>query len=255
MPTSPPKSQLLLLPGLLADDWSWAHQVQHLADQAEVTVVDLRPCSSREEMVDRVLAAVPGPFALAGHSMGGWVAQAVAARAPERLARLALVCSWGRPIAEFTAAREETLARAAAGEYETLLQENLPLIVHQDRLADAALVGALLDMRRKAGRETLLRNMRAYHADDDSRPLLPLIRCPTLVLAARDDRFFPLAEQQFLAGAITAARLAVIDNCGHSAPMEHPQAVTALLRYWLNYFQHAPRRCGPRTDASDERAQ
>ena len=39
------KPRLLLLPGLLADDWAWAHQVQHLADQAEVTVVDLRPFS------------------------------------------------------------------------------------------------------------------------------------------------------------------------------------------------------------------
>jgi pimeloyl-ACP methyl ester carboxylesterase len=225
-----------LLPGLLADDWSWDHQVRHLADQAEVTVVDLRPCSSREEMVDRVLAASPGPFALAGHSMGGWVAQAVAARAPERVTRLALVCTWGRPIAEFTAARERTIARATAGEYETLLQENLPFIVHPDRLADPGLVGPLLDMQRRAGRETLLRNMRAYHSDDDSRPLLPLIRCRTLVLAARDDRFFPFAEQEFLADAIAAARLAVIDNCGHSAPMEHRHTVTALLRYWLDYF-------------------
>lgn len=236
MQESQAKPRLLLLPGLLADDWSWSHQARHLAGEAEVTVVDLRPCSSRGEMVDRVLAAGPEPFALAGHSMGGWVAQAVAARAPERVTRLALVCTWGRPIASFTVAREETLARAAAGEYETLLQENLPLIVHPERLDDPALVGPLLDMQRKAGRETLLRNMLAYHTDDDSRPLLPLIRCPTLVIAARDDRFFPLAEQQFLAGAIAAARLAVIDNCGHSAPLEHPQTVTALLRYWLTYF-------------------
>jgi pimeloyl-ACP methyl ester carboxylesterase len=230
------KPRLLLLPGLLADGWGWDHQARYLADQAEVTVVDLRPCAARGEMVDRVLGSGAGPFALAGHSMGGWVAQAVAARAPERVERLALVCTWGRPIPEFTAAREATLARAAAGEYETLLKENLPLIIHADRLADGALVGPLLDMQRRAGRETLLRNMQAYHADDDSRPLLPLIRCPTMVLAARDDRFFPLPEQQFLAGAITGARLVVIDNCGHCAPMERPQAVTALLRYWLSYF-------------------
>jgi pimeloyl-ACP methyl ester carboxylesterase len=74
---SPVKSRILLLPGLLADDWSWTHQVRHLADQAEVTVVDLRPYSTRAEMVDRVLATDPGPFALAGHSMGGWVTEAV----------------------------------------------------------------------------------------------------------------------------------------------------------------------------------
>ena len=143
--------------------------------------------------------------------------------------------TWGRPIAEFTTGREQSLARAAAGEFETLLKEYLPLIVHPDRLADAALVGPLLDMQRRAGRETLLRNMRAYHVDDDSRPLLALIRVPTFVLAVRDDRFLPIAEQQFLTGAIATARMAVIDDCGHCAAMERPQAVTALLRYWLSY--------------------
>jgi pimeloyl-ACP methyl ester carboxylesterase len=230
------KPSLLLLPGLLADDWAWSHQAHHLADQAAVAVVDLRPFSSREEMVCRVLAAVPGSFALAGHSMGGWAALAIAARAPERVSRLALVCTWGRPLPDFTAGRELTLARANAGEFETLLVENLPLIVHPDRLGDGALVGPLFDMQRRAGRETLLRNVRAYHADDDSRALLPLVRCPTLVLAGRDDRFFPLAEQQFLASSITGARLAIIDDCGHCAPIERPQAVTALMRFWLSYF-------------------
>jgi pimeloyl-ACP methyl ester carboxylesterase len=115
--------------------------------------------------------------------MGGWAALAIAARAPERVSRLALVCTWGRALPDFTAGRERTLARANAGEFETLLVENLPLIVHPDRLGDGALVGSLLDMQRRAGRETLLRNVRAYHLDDDSRALLPLVRCPTLVLA------------------------------------------------------------------------
>jgi pimeloyl-ACP methyl ester carboxylesterase len=91
-------------------------------------------------------------------------------------------------------------------------------------------------MQRRAGRETLLRNVRAYHTDDDSRAPLPFVRCPTLVLAGRDDRFFPFAEQQFLASSVAGARLAVIDDCGHCAPVERPQAITALMRYWLSYF-------------------
>jgi pimeloyl-ACP methyl ester carboxylesterase len=167
--TSPMKPPLLLLPGLLADDWSWSHQARHLADQAEVAVVDLHPCSSCAEMVGRVLTAAPGPFALAGHSMGGWAALAVAARAPERVSLLALVSTWAptSPPAE-----SGLLYGPARGNSRTLLVENLALILHPDGLDDVALVTPLLDMQRRAGRETLLRNVQALRAR--AEPVWPM---------------------------------------------------------------------------------
>ena len=70
----------------------------------------------------------------------------------------------------------------------------------------------------------------------DSRACLPKVQCPTLVIAGRGDVLFSLDEHKFLAAQIPGARLAVIEDCGHAAPLERPQAVTALLRYWLTYF-------------------
>jgi pimeloyl-ACP methyl ester carboxylesterase len=75
--------------------------------------------------------------------------------------------------------------------------------------------------------------LKALVNDADSRALLPLIHCPTLVVAARQDAYFSVEEHEFLAAAITRARLAVVEECGHSSTLEQPQAVTALLRNWL----------------------
>ena len=44
----------------------------------------------------------------------------------------------------------------------------------------------------------------------------------------------PPALSEELVAAIPGARLAIVEDCGHLAPLEQPQAVTALLRYWLD---------------------
>ena len=68
------RTPLLLLPGLLCDAGLWAPQAEALADVAEVQVADLTQDDRVEAMAARVLAQAPARFALAGLSMGGYVA-------------------------------------------------------------------------------------------------------------------------------------------------------------------------------------
>src|SRR3546814_11555767 len=88
MPWKIPRS---LLPGLLCDAALWRPQVEALADLAEPWVADLTAQDSTVAMAESVLAAMPRRFALAGLSMGGYVALEIVARAPERVSRLALL--------------------------------------------------------------------------------------------------------------------------------------------------------------------
>src|SRR3546814_14553008 len=85
------KIPLALLPGLLCDAALWQPQVEALADLAEPWVADLTAQDSTVAMAESVLAAMPRRFALAGLSMGGYVALEIVARAPERVSRLALL--------------------------------------------------------------------------------------------------------------------------------------------------------------------
>lgn len=227
---------LILVPGLGADAASWQHQVEHLADIAEMTVADLKKCASRGEMADAVLQAAPERFALAGQSMGGWVAQEVAARAPERVTRLALLNTWARPDPEFNEKQRDVIRRIEAGQFSDVLDEHIPRVLHPDRVKEKELVKTIQSMQKRAGPEVFARHIQAMLNAYDSRDCLAKITAPTLVIAGRQDSIFSVEEHKFLAATIPGARMAIIEDCGHAAPLERPQAVTALLRYWLTYF-------------------
>ncbi len=67
----------------------------------------------------------------------------------------------------------------------------------------------------------------------DLRPLLARIDCPTLVLAARNDRTFPPAHAQALAAGIRGARLEILDDASHGVFIEEAGRVAPLLASFL----------------------
>lgn len=225
---------LLLLPGLLCDAALWAHQLRHLGAERDVTVADLRHDDTFPAMAARVLAAAPARFALAGLSMGGYLAFELLRQAPERVARLALLDTGARPDTEEQRTRRRVLLDLSRrGQFKGVTPRLLPLYLHPDRVHEEALAGTVMAMAERLGPETFLRQQHAIMQRPDSRPLLPAITAPTLVVCGREDAATPLALSEEMAAGIPGARLAVIEECGHLSPLERPQAVTALLRLWL----------------------
>jgi pimeloyl-ACP methyl ester carboxylesterase len=260
---------LLLLPGLLCDRASWAPVLPFLAPHADCIVPDYSAESSLAAMAERVLEAVssagsesgdrraaprpPGPvggrlaerasggatFALAGHSMGGRVALEVLRAAPGRVVRLALLDTGYRSRPDGTPGDDERtrryalLALARERGMGAMGREWMRAMVHPARLADAALVDAVLDM---VGRQTPDRyagQIDALLARPDVTGLLRSIDVPTLVACGRQDAWSPLAQHEEIAALIPGCRLAVFEECGHMAPMEQPRAVAAALVAWL----------------------
>ena len=227
---------LVLVPGLLCDEALWAHQTEHLGEVAEPAVVLATGAPSIGGVAEQVLAAAPARFALAGLSMGGYVALEIMRRAPGRVARLALLDTSARPdTPEQTALRREMLELVARGGFGKVMPASLPKLVHPDRLQDDRLLGVIKGMAARVGEEAYVRQQTAIIARPDSRPDLARIRCPTLVLCGRQDALCPVDRHAEMAAAIPGARLAIIEDCGHMAPLERPQAVTALLREWVVY--------------------
>src|SRR5690606_3031077 len=81
-------SELVLLPGLICDERLWRDVIAGL--DARDHVADLTQDDSIAAMARRTLAAAPARFALAGLSMGGYVAFEIMRQAPERVTHLAL---------------------------------------------------------------------------------------------------------------------------------------------------------------------
>jgi pimeloyl-ACP methyl ester carboxylesterase len=91
------RAELILIPGLLNDADLWHDQVLGLSEIATCQVADITKGTTLRELAEGVLANAPERFALAGFSLGGYVAQEVTRIAPERITRLALLDTSIRP--------------------------------------------------------------------------------------------------------------------------------------------------------------
>ncbi|MBV8538752.1 MAG: alpha/beta fold hydrolase [Alphaproteobacteria bacterium] len=228
------KIPLILLPGLLCDAALWGPQTAALADIADMSVADLTQADSMAAMATLVLGAAPPKFALAGLSMGGYVAFEVMRRAPGRVEKLALLDTSARPdTPEQKKARHDLMALARQGDFKGVTPRLLPRWVHPSRVTDEALAEIVTSMTQRVGREAFLRQQTAIMNRPDSRPGLVDIACPTLVLCGHDDQSTPLDRHREIAADIAEARLVVVPECGHLSTLERPEAVNRELRAWL----------------------
>jgi pimeloyl-ACP methyl ester carboxylesterase len=236
----------VLLHGLFDDRQMWEMQVRHLADVAESLTIDLTEHETMAAYAEMVLDMAPASFALAGFSMGGYVALEILRRAPERVLRLALLDTSARgDTAEQASERRRRIGLVEAGQYEALVDESLPRAVHPSRVDEKVLMGALRDMALRIGPDAFVRQLEAIMSRADSRDCLDRIRCPTLVICGRQDTVTPPALAEELGAGIPGARVVLVDECNHYSPMERPYAVSALLREWLLYpASHNARRGG-----------
>ena len=225
--------QLLLLPGLLNDAELWRDQVAGLADVARCQVADLTQGESLRELAEQVLAQAEPTFALAGFSMGGYVAQEIARIAPGRIERLALVDTAIRADTPERAAQRRAVSAAASheGAFLGVADRLMASYVDASRLGDRDLTGRIQAMTQRLGREVFLRQNGL--AREDGATALRALRCPIVIICGEHDAITPLAGQHEMAHAIGCTHMVVIPNAGHMTPMEAPDAVNAALRRWL----------------------
>ena len=233
---------LLFLPGLLCDGRLWRDQVEALAG-TRCVVADLTHDDSLGAMAERTLRALPAEARLSvcGLSMGGYVAFEIMRRAPGRVARLALFDTSARPdTPEQTRRRRGLLSLSESGMFRGVTPRLLPQLLAPAHVA-GPLGAEVMAMAERVGRPAFHRQQRAIMHRPDSRPNLAAIAVPTLVGVGEEDALTPPHLAEEMAAGIPGARLARIPGAGHLPPIETPDAVTLLLREWLETSDsHAP---------------
>src|SRR5215470_16575930 len=127
----PQKIPLVLLPGLLCDAALWRAQVEGLSGLVEPLLIDLTRDDSLADMARRALSEAPPSFALAGLSMGGYVAQEIMRQVPERVTQLALLDTSARAdTPEQTSRRRGLIELSEKGEFKGVTPRLLPLLIH-----------------------------------------------------------------------------------------------------------------------------
>ena len=225
---------ILLVPGLVSSPRIYAPVVPALWRFGPVTVANHIRDDNMGAIARRILAEAPPRFALAGHSMGGYIAFEILRQAPERVAKLALINTQARPdTPEATTRRRDMIARARAGDYSAILDELFPGFVHPSRLGEAALRQLVHDMGDDIGVEAFVRQQTAIMGRVDSRPMMAWIKCPTLVLTGDADNTIPNSLSVEMAQGIPGAKLVILPHCGHLPQVEQTQACTDALVEWL----------------------
>jgi pimeloyl-ACP methyl ester carboxylesterase len=225
---------ILLVPGLASSARIYAPVIPPLWRFGPVMIANHIRDDSIAAIARRILAEAPPRFALAGHSMGGYIAFEIMRQAGERVTRLALINTQARPdTPEATARRRAQMERARRGELSAVREESFPELVHPTRRDDADILALVHAQDEDVGVEGYLRQQTAIIARVDSRPTLSAIRCPTLVLTGDTDNTIPNALSKEMSEGIAGARLVILDRCGHLPQAEQPEATVRALAEWL----------------------
>ena len=226
---------LVLVPGLLCDALLWAPQVEGLADIADAWVPAPTQHASIEALARAALDACPFErFALAGLSMGGYIAMAMQRHAPQRVTRLALLDT--NAVADApaaSAARRELVARGQAEGLGVVADALLPRLVWPQAPRHAALRAVVRSMAWNVGSAAFARQQEAIIGRPDARAALAAVACPVLVACGAQDLLTPPALHEEIAALVPGARLQVFADCGHLSTLEQPGAVNQALRDWL----------------------
>jgi 3-oxoadipate enol-lactonase len=244
---------VLLVQGCGVAGDGWRPQVDSLARDHRVAVFDHRgigrselggPVSIATMTADAValLDALGWPSAhVAGHSMGGIVAQQLALDAPHRVQSLALLCTFfrGRDGARLTAWLLWISLRMRIGPRRARRRAFLEMVMPHDLLAPlttterdamATEIGVVFGRDLADQPAIAMKQVRALGAHDVSAQLDALSSIPTLVVSATHDRIAPCGQGRALAGAIRGARYVEIEDAAHGLTIQKADVVNELLR-------------------------
>ena len=229
------KPVLLLIPGMLNDARIWHDVTAQLHDLAEVRVADVLSLDSMASMAVDALAllndvGLDRPVHLVGFSMGGYVAIELLATHPERWNAALLMSTSCLPDSAQSAAGREKAVAAFKADFETTVQG---VALRGLAQPNPSLQDRLCEMMRDVGAATAIRQTQAISRRTDHRAALGTLKLPVHVMCGRQDRITLPAWSQTLTDTIPASTLHWVDDAGHMLPLEHPGAVTTVLRQML----------------------
>ena len=189
--------------------------------------------SSADDVLDVLLGFIDGVIGdqqllVAGHSAGGYYAQAIAGHRPEQVIGLALLC----PLLAGIHDVPEHQVVHALGQHR---RRRVPRLLHGADRRDAGSVRAVRRAGRPPGRPVALARIgerwELTHAARGRGLHTDARRCS---LTGRQDSTVGYARAWELLEHFPRATFAVLDRAGHALPHEQPELIRALVTEWLD---------------------
>lgn len=228
---------LLLLSGLMNDERVWAPVRAALGDTVPAIVAETWHDTGVADLARNAIGMLPpGPFMVAGFSLGAYVALEICRQAPDRVAGLALIGTTASADApEQRNARQSMIEAVTSGHgrFSSIAEPFLERVLHPDHLGDAALRAVLVAMASRIGTDGFVRQQTSAMERPDSRGLLRAWGRPTLVLCGAEDRICPPSASADIAQLVPHAELVLVPGCGHMVLLEDPVTTAAAMRRWI----------------------
>ena len=235
---------LVLVPGILSTDILWKRQVEILSEVADVHVTQqhLRH-DSLEAMAEGILAETPPEFAIAGCSMGGYVALLVKKLGGARVTHLCLIDSTANFNLEDGQQSQVQIELISGQEnFDGIKRSMIQMFLNEDNQRSMSMNAVVDAMAEAVGEERFLMQLMAIKEGADLRGELRQVTCPTLVLCGAEDKLFPADLSREVSQGVRRSKLVVIDGAAHLLPLERPETVAELMRNWLMGDLHMDRK-------------
>jgi pimeloyl-ACP methyl ester carboxylesterase len=246
-----PGPVLVLLHGFPLNRKIWSAQESSVGSIYRVIAPDLRGFGesaapegvyTTDAMADDVIELLDAlqlnePVVLGGLSMGGYVAFDLLARYPRRFRALMLMDTRAAADTPEAARGREELARTVetTGNARHVVDAMLPRFFSEEtRARRAELIAPVRAMMERTPARAIAGALRGMARRPDRTAELARIAVPTLVLVGAHDVISPPDEARKMAEAIPNARLAIIPDAGHLAPLENPEAADEAILDFLS---------------------
>lgn len=188
--------------------------------------------ASVDAMAAAILAELPDRFALAGHSMGGYVALEIAARARDRLAGLALLSTTCIADSDEARAGRQAAIAQAHTDFAALAERLARAMLSRTSRAKADLLADIRAMLLRCGADRFAEQQAAASIRVEHRGLLAGLTVPVLVLAGDGDAIVAPDRSREMAAALSDVMLHMLPGCGHVPQREAPEATRTAISAW-----------------------
>ncbi|HEX4823913.1 MAG TPA: alpha/beta fold hydrolase [Candidatus Polarisedimenticolaceae bacterium] len=237
------KDPLVLLHALGCDGSMWDDVIKALPPNRGLVVPDLRGHGAStlgwrtpsvalwaEDVANAILALPIERPLVAGISMGGYVALALAAAHPGLARAYAFIGTTAEP--DDDTGRSKRAAAIATVErrgWHAYLDGMMGTFLNTEDERFTVNSRQLTVMFERVGDAGLPPTLMALAARPDRTPLLPSIAAPTLVVAGSGDSLIPPEKTRKIAETIPGAKFHLLEGAAHLTVLERPRAIAELL--------------------------
>lgn len=164
--------------------------------------------------------------ALAGHSMGGYIALAFARLYPERVAGLALVASQASADAPENKKGRYKTAADVAEKGVGLVAEAMPPKLS----ADVRVRGIVSELIQKQNKDGVIGALRAMAEREDSLVLFPSFEFPVVLIHGNADILIPIERAYEIKKIVSGAHLVELPAAGHMPMLEVPEETAEAMK-------------------------